>query len=247
MLYIFGGKTFLHSFPGEKNLGLPIKPHQGARLAFSQVPLPEQLLHLFLQTQKPEFVGHRCLGSAKPFRQGTLTLSSVLQNLRQRGGLLHRREVLTLNILHQRHNVLLTVIRLKQHHRHGLHSRKLAGPQTPLSGYQLVLSIYRTHRQRLEKAHRTDRVGQLFQSLFVEVFSGLSRIRSNLSEGKRKKRVFLLSVGGLGYFQALFGILEFFRRSLLREKLRFAGRGVVFSAALFPCEIPYHVHDRPPS
>jgi hypothetical protein len=143
--------------------------------------------------------------------------------------------------------MLLPVIRLEDHHRHGFHSRKFAGPKAPLSGDELVSPFGETHRQGLQKPYGTDGIRQLLQGLFIEVLPGLPRVGSNLSERNRKKSVVFPNFPVLRTFPALFGMSFHSSKAFFGGRRSFFERGILIPASSFACEIPHHVHDRPPS
>ena len=136
------------------------------------------LQYIRLQVQQPQGIGHRRARLSHPPGGLLLGQAVVLQQAVIALRLLHRVEILALEIFNERQLHGLPVIGLYYQSRNLRQSCHSGRPPAPLSGDDLVIAGmgHLPHRQGLQNAMFPNGVRQSLKLFFIEIPTGLVRI-----------------------------------------------------------------------
>ena len=163
-------------------------------MAFRQAVLPECQQHFLSVAQQPQLVGHGAL--TFPQESGCLLLTQAAP-LHQPGNtfrLLHKIQVLPLQIFHQGRQGRLPIVHPHNNAGNLRQTSQLSCPKPPLSGDKLIPLLHSAHRQRLEYPMLGNGLGQFLQSFRREHPPGLIGIGTN-GTGRQKNHPTGLYVG----------------------------------------------------
>ncbi len=139
----------------------------------------EEFLHSGRQAEKPEGVGHRRTVSTHVAADFLLGQAEAPDKLLVAARLFQGREILTLEILDQRHDKHVLVAERPHDRGHRRPAQGLAGAEAPLAGNDLEPFTGRTHDDGLKQAVGSNRARQVGEAFGVEVVSGLERVGAN--------------------------------------------------------------------
>ena len=183
---------------GKGGLGLfPLHHQHRPAVAGGQHALDHQLPHRGGQGSEPQGVGDGGAGLAHALGQLLLGEPEVGEQGQVALRLLHRVQVLPLEVFDKAQLQHFAVVRLDDDHRHLPAARQLGRPPAALPGDDLVVPGGQPpDSEGLDDAVLPDGGGQVGQGVLIEPLPGLVQAGLHLGDGQRDRSGFLVLHGG---------------------------------------------------